>query len=87
MLSVCIAKFILFWEKNMYNSHANALWHILPFQVRHHLYFVLQEYLDSTLKLYHADLQAVDFISASDESRQLINIWVEEQTESEKIII
>lgn len=45
---------------------------------------VLQEYLESTLKLYHADLQAVDFIGASDKSRQLINKWVEEQTESEK---
>uniref|UniRef100_A0A8C2K1A5 Leukocyte elastase inhibitor n=2 Tax=Cyprinus carpio TaxID=7962 RepID=A0A8C2K1A5_CYPCA len=42
----------------------------------------LPEYLDSTLKLYHADLQAVDFIGASDESRQLINKWVEEQTEN-----
>uniref|UniRef100_A0A673NC29 Leukocyte elastase inhibitor-like n=1 Tax=Sinocyclocheilus rhinocerous TaxID=307959 RepID=A0A673NC29_9TELE len=42
----------------------------------------LPEYLDSTLKLYHAELQAVDFIGASDESRQLINKWVEEQTEN-----
>ncbi|XP_016311750.1 leukocyte elastase inhibitor-like isoform X2 [Sinocyclocheilus anshuiensis] len=42
----------------------------------------LPEYLDSTLKLYHANLQAVDFIGASDESRQLINKWVEEQTEN-----
>uniref|UniRef100_A0A671NFL3 Leukocyte elastase inhibitor n=1 Tax=Sinocyclocheilus anshuiensis TaxID=1608454 RepID=A0A671NFL3_9TELE len=42
----------------------------------------LPEYLDSTLKLYHADLQAVDFIGASDESRLLINKWVEEQTEN-----
>ncbi len=55
--------------------------------MRYRLYFVLQEYLDSTLKLYHADLQAVDFIGASDESRQLINKWVEEQTESEKLLI
>ncbi len=46
----------------------------------------MQEFLDSTLKLYHADLQAVDFISASDESRQLINKWVEEQTESENLL-
>ncbi len=46
----------------------------------------MQEYLDSTLKLYHADLQAVDFIGASDESRQLINKWVEEQTESENLV-
>ncbi|XP_043075915.1 leukocyte elastase inhibitor-like [Puntigrus tetrazona] len=42
----------------------------------------LPEYLDSTLKLYHADLQAVDFIGASEKSRQLINKWVEEQTEN-----
>ncbi|XP_051731590.1 leukocyte elastase inhibitor-like [Ctenopharyngodon idella] len=42
----------------------------------------LPEYLDSTLKLYHADLQAVDFIGASEDSRQLINKWVEEQTEN-----
>ncbi|KAL1253676.1 hypothetical protein QQF64_015905 [Cirrhinus molitorella] len=42
----------------------------------------LPEYLDSTLKLYHAKLQAVDFIGASDVSRQLINKWVEEQTEN-----
>ncbi|KAL1253677.1 hypothetical protein QQF64_015906 [Cirrhinus molitorella] len=41
----------------------------------------LPEYLDSTLKLYHAELQAVDFIGASDVSRRLINKWVEEQTE------
>ncbi|XP_050994031.1 leukocyte elastase inhibitor-like isoform X2 [Labeo rohita] len=42
----------------------------------------LPEYLVSTLKLYHTELQAVDFIRAFDESRQLINKWVEEQTEN-----
>ncbi|RXN26575.1 leukocyte elastase inhibitor-like protein [Labeo rohita] len=42
----------------------------------------LSEYLDSSLKLYHAELQAVDFTGASEESRQLINKWVEEQTEN-----
>ncbi|XP_048042514.1 leukocyte elastase inhibitor-like [Megalobrama amblycephala] len=42
----------------------------------------LREYLDSSLKLYHADLQAVDFIGASEKSRQLINKWVESQTEN-----
>ncbi len=47
---------------------------------------IMQEFLDSTLKLYHADLQAVDFIGASDESRKLINKWVEEQTESENLL-
>lgn len=48
------------------------------------LYFLLQEFVDSTRKLYQADLQAVDFVGASDETRKLINHWVEEQTESEK---
>ncbi|XP_072540933.1 leukocyte elastase inhibitor-like [Salminus brasiliensis] len=42
----------------------------------------LSEFVDSTQKLYQADLQAVDFIGASDESRKLINGWVEEQTEN-----
>lgn len=42
----------------------------------------LPEYLSSSLNLYHADLQAVDFIGASEQSRQLINKWVEEQTEN-----
>ncbi|XP_073789144.1 serpin peptidase inhibitor, clade B (ovalbumin), member 1-like isoform X2 [Danio rerio] len=42
----------------------------------------LPEYLDSTMKLYHAELQTVDFIRASEESRQLINKWVEKQTEN-----
>ncbi|XP_067272885.1 leukocyte elastase inhibitor-like [Pseudorasbora parva] len=42
----------------------------------------LPEYLESTLKLYHAELQAVDFIGAAEDSRKLINTWVEEQTEN-----
>ncbi|XP_065113052.1 leukocyte elastase inhibitor-like [Paramisgurnus dabryanus] len=42
----------------------------------------LPEYLDSTLKLYHAELQPMDFIGASEQSRQIINKWVEEQTEN-----
>ncbi|KAL7871658.1 hypothetical protein SRHO_G00066410 [Serrasalmus rhombeus] len=42
----------------------------------------LPEFVESTRQLYQADLQAVDFIGASDESRKLINQWVEEQTES-----
>ncbi|NP_001187426.1 leukocyte elastase inhibitor [Ictalurus punctatus] len=39
------------------------------------------EYVSSTLKLYQADMQAVDFIGASEESRKLVNHWVEEKTE------
>ncbi|XP_026854867.2 leukocyte elastase inhibitor-like [Electrophorus electricus] len=42
----------------------------------------LHDFLDSTQKFYQAELQAVDFIGSSEESRQLINHWVEEQTES-----
>ncbi|XP_067272887.1 leukocyte elastase inhibitor-like isoform X1 [Pseudorasbora parva] len=45
-------------------------------------YSFLPEYLESTLKLYHAELQAVDFIGAAEDSRKLINTWVEEQTEN-----
>ncbi|XP_056620253.1 leukocyte elastase inhibitor-like [Triplophysa dalaica] len=42
----------------------------------------VHDYLDSTLKLYHAELQSVDFVGASEKSRQIINKWVEEQTEN-----
>ncbi|XP_050994034.1 leukocyte elastase inhibitor-like [Labeo rohita] len=42
----------------------------------------LPEYLHSILKLYHTELQALDFIGAPEMSRQLINKWVEEQTEN-----
>ncbi|XP_067272894.1 leukocyte elastase inhibitor-like [Pseudorasbora parva] len=42
----------------------------------------LPEYLESTLKLYHAELQPVDFTGAAEDSRKLINTWVEEQTEN-----
>ncbi|KAK2884234.1 hypothetical protein Q8A67_017871 [Cirrhinus molitorella] len=42
----------------------------------------LPDYLNSTLKLYKAELQTVDFIGASEKSRRIINKWVEEQTEN-----
>ncbi|XP_026800447.2 leukocyte elastase inhibitor isoform X1 [Pangasianodon hypophthalmus] len=42
----------------------------------------LSEYVDSTQKLYQADMQAVDFIGSAEESRKLINHWVEEKTEN-----
>ncbi|XP_076873395.1 leukocyte elastase inhibitor A-like [Brachyhypopomus gauderio] len=42
----------------------------------------LQDFLDSTQKFYQADLQAVNFMGSSEESRKLINHWVEKQTES-----
>ncbi|XP_053344827.1 leukocyte elastase inhibitor-like [Clarias gariepinus] len=44
-------------------------------------YNFFSEYVDSTLKLYQADMQTVDFIKSSEESRKLINQWVEEKTE------
>lgn len=48
---------------------------------------LLQEFVDSTQKLYQADMQAVDFIGSSEESRKLINHWVEEKTEGKKQIL
>ncbi|KAA0708624.1 Leukocyte elastase inhibitor A [Triplophysa tibetana] len=42
----------------------------------------LREYLNSTLKMYHAELQPVDFTGASEQCRQIINKWVEEQTKN-----
>lgn len=51
------------------------------------LCLLLQEFLDSTLKLYQADMQAVDFIGSSEESRKLINHWVEEKTEGKNQIL
>ncbi|KAM5158248.1 uncharacterized protein ACMZJ9_009517 [Mantella aurantiaca] len=41
----------------------------------------LDEFLGSTQKHYHADLQAVDFSGKSEECRKEINTWVEEKTE------
>ncbi|NXF68871.1 ILEUA inhibitor, partial [Ciccaba nigrolineata] len=40
----------------------------------------LQQYLDSARDLYHAELEAVDFINAAEESREKMNSWVEKQT-------
>ncbi|XP_053344830.1 leukocyte elastase inhibitor-like [Clarias gariepinus] len=42
---------------------------------------LLFEYVDSTQKFYHGDMQAVDFIGSSEKSRKLINQWIEEKTE------
>ncbi|XP_076873394.1 leukocyte elastase inhibitor-like [Brachyhypopomus gauderio] len=40
----------------------------------------LAEFLDSTKKFYQADLQTVDFIGATEQSREIINGWVAEHT-------
>ncbi|XP_049620952.1 LOW QUALITY PROTEIN: leukocyte elastase inhibitor-like [Suncus etruscus] len=44
-------------------------------------YTFLQEFLDSTKKMYGAELASMDFQSASEEARQVINEWVKAQTE------
>ncbi|XP_015709971.1 leukocyte elastase inhibitor-like [Coturnix japonica] len=44
-------------------------------------YSFLQDFLTNTQKLYGADLAAVDFLQAYDETRKEINQWVEEKTE------
>ncbi|KAM3929058.1 serpin B6-like isoform 1-T1 [Leptodactylus fuscus] len=41
----------------------------------------LDEFLGSTQKHYHADLQPVDFSAKAEECRKEINSWVEEKTE------
>uniref|UniRef100_A0A6G1S0J7 Serpin family B member 1 n=1 Tax=Hypotaenidia okinawae TaxID=2861861 RepID=A0A6G1S0J7_9GRUI len=54
-------------------SIANRLFGEVTFQF-------LQQYLDSTRVLYHAELEVVDFINAAEESRGKMNSWVEKQT-------
>ncbi|XP_072808397.1 serpin B3-like [Vicugna pacos] len=44
----------------------------------------LQEYMDNVKKLYLASVESADFANAPEESRQMINSWVEKQT-NEKI--
>lgn len=41
----------------------------------------LQIYLKCVKKLYRVGLETVNFKKASDQARQLINSWVEKQTE------
>ncbi|NWQ81564.1 OVAL protein, partial [Columbina picui] len=54
-------------------SIANRLFGEVTFQF-------LQQYLDSTRALYQAELEAVNFFNAAEESRRKINSWVEKQT-------
>ncbi|NXX13031.1 ILEUA inhibitor, partial [Podargus strigoides] len=54
-------------------SIANRLFAEVTFQF-------LQQYLDSTRALYHAELEAMDFINAAEKSRNKMNSWVENQT-------
>ncbi|NXQ91304.1 ILEU inhibitor, partial [Nyctibius grandis] len=54
-------------------SIANRLFGEVTFQF-------LQQYLDSTRALYHAELEAMDFINAAEESRGKMNSWGEKKT-------
>ncbi|XP_021481701.2 leukocyte elastase inhibitor-like isoform X2 [Oncorhynchus mykiss] len=40
------------------------------------------EFIEATQKFYHAELKAMDFIRAAEESRAQINSWVEKKTDS-----
>ncbi|XP_057555537.1 serpin B3-like [Hippopotamus amphibius kiboko] len=44
----------------------------------------LQEYIDNVKKFYLASVESADFVHAAEESRKMINSWVESQT-NEKI--
>ena len=39
-----------------------------------------KEYMDSVNKFYLASAESVDFVNAAEESRKMINSWVESQT-------
>uniref|UniRef100_A0A8C5IG33 Serpin domain-containing protein n=1 Tax=Junco hyemalis TaxID=40217 RepID=A0A8C5IG33_JUNHY len=43
-------------------------------------YPILQEYIKCAKKFYKAELEDVDFKTAAEEARQLINSWVEKET-------
>ena len=58
-------------------SVANALWGQKG-------YPWIQDFLDTTEENYGAGLRQVDFVGATEKSRQAINLWVEDQT-NEKI--
>lgn len=47
-------------------------------------YVFFQDFLGSTQKHYHADLQAVDFSGKAEDCRNEINTWVEQKTEGGK---
>ncbi|XP_026549370.1 LOW QUALITY PROTEIN: serpin B3-like, partial [Notechis scutatus] len=42
--------------------------------------FIVQQYIECTKDLYHAELERVDFVNAVEEVRKKINSWVESQT-------
>ncbi|XP_055362446.1 leukocyte elastase inhibitor-like isoform X2 [Betta splendens] len=51
---------------------------------REHTAEFLLEFLEATQKFYQAELKPVDFIGAPGASREEINSWLKQQTDSEK---
>ncbi|MGH0123773.1 UNVERIFIED_CONTAM: hypothetical protein FKN15_076238 [Acipenser sinensis] len=43
----------------------------------------VKEFIQDTKKFYQAELEAVDFVTASEAARQNINSWVQSQTQGE----
>lgn len=43
--------------------------------------FCLQEYLKCAKKFYRAELEEVNFKTAAEEAKQLINSWVEKESD------
>lgn len=56
-----------------YNSKFSSDWQLWP--------FCLQEYIKCVKKFYRAELEEVDFKTAAEVARQLINSWVEKETD------
>ncbi|MFA5397243.1 MAG: serpin family protein [Methanogenium sp.] len=54
---------------------ANALW-------AEKTYPLLPAYIETAQKSYSAEVRNMDFVTAPEESRQIINRWVEDQTEN-----
>lgn len=54
---------------------ADALLLIPPF-----FYPMSKEYKNNVKKFYLASVESVDFVNAAEESRMMINSWVESQT-------
>uniref|UniRef100_A0A7M4E6F2 Ovalbumin-like n=1 Tax=Crocodylus porosus TaxID=8502 RepID=A0A7M4E6F2_CROPO len=63
------------------NSHsANYSLRMVNRLYAENTYSILPQYLKRTNKLYQAGLESVDFKNAPEESRRIINSWVENQT-------
>uniref|UniRef100_A0A7M4E5L9 Ovalbumin-like n=1 Tax=Crocodylus porosus TaxID=8502 RepID=A0A7M4E5L9_CROPO len=69
------------------NSHsANYSLRMVNRLYAENTYSILPQYLKRTNKLYQAGLESVDFKNAPEESRRIINSWVENQTNGKGLI-